>query len=126
MQPDDGNILRQRLFHDLSGATSARGRLAIPDGNEKVGLLKNQSPDSFIGNVRCIARAVDLENRGGFGEQSMELIARGLGWKVAAVFFFMEWEWGLQVCAESEPGVGDNSVRTFSERRKDAQKRRFG
>ena len=32
----------------------------------------------------------------------------------------------MQVSAESEPGVGDDSIRTFSERRQDAQKRRFG
>ena len=63
MQPDDGNILRQRLFDNLSGAASARGRLAIPDGNEKVGLLQNESADSFISDIRCIARAVDLNDR---------------------------------------------------------------
>ncbi len=38
----------------------------------------------------------------------------------------MEWERALQVSAESEPDVGDDSIRTFSERRKDAQKRGFG
>ena len=38
----------------------------------------------------------------------------------------MEWERALQVSAESEPGDSDDSVRTFSERRKDAQKRGSG
>ncbi len=37
----------------------------------------------------------------------------------------MEWERGLQVCAESESGLCDDSIRTFSERRQDAQKRRL-
>jgi hypothetical protein len=42
-----------------------------------------------------------------------------------AVFFFVEWERALQVSVESEPGVGDDSIRTLSERRQDAQKRRL-
>src|ERR1700721_949892 len=69
MQPDDRNILRQCFFHDLSGAASARGGLTIPDGDEEVRLLKNNSPGSFISNVGCIAHTIDLKDCGGFGEQ---------------------------------------------------------
>ncbi len=32
----------------------------------------------------------------------------------------------MKVSAESKPGVGDDSISPFSERRKDAQKRGFG
>jgi hypothetical protein len=47
----------------------------------------------------------------------MELIARGFGVKVAAIFFFVEWERALQISTKRESGVGYDAIPAFSKRR---------
>lgn len=68
VQPDNGSVLRQRLFHNLRGAALARGGFAIPDGDEKVGLFKHDAPDAFISGGFRVARTVGLKDRGGSGK----------------------------------------------------------
>jgi hypothetical protein len=126
VQPDHWNVLSQCFFYDLRGAASSRRGFAIPDGDEEVRLLKHDAPDSFIGNRIRAALAVDLKDRGGFGEQKLKFLARGFTGKVAAILLDVEWDRALQICAQGESGLGDDAITAFGKRRENAQKRRLG
>ena len=51
----------------------------------------------------------------------MELVARGSVFEVVAILGGEEWKRALEIRAQSQTGMGNNSVRTFSEWREDAQ-----
>ena len=126
MEPEDGHLLRQGLLDDLRGAAPARGRLAVPDGNQQIGLLQDHTPDALVGDVGLGVRAIDLKDRRGFGEKRVELVAGGVVFEVAAVLGGVKGEGALQIGAGGKSGAGDDAVRALGQRREDAQERRLG
>ena len=126
MEPDHGHVLRQRLCHDLRGAAPARGRFAIPDGNQEIGLLQHHAPGALVSGVFSGAGALHLKHRRGLCQQRVKFVAGSGVFEVVAVLGGEERQRALQVRAQGEAGVGHNAVRAFGQRREDAQQRGLG